>query len=190
MNKVQFGPQTLIYPMPAVLIGAIVEGKPTFMTAAWSGVACSKPPMISVALQPQRYTLIGMRESSAFSINVPSSKMMKEVDYCGIVSGKDSNKVERCGFEIFFGKTEGAPLIAQCPVNLECVVAHTIELGSHFLVIGEVVESHVSADCLTEGKPDVGRIDPLIFSVPGRFYHNLGEVIGRAFKVGLELKGE
>jgi len=190
MKKTTFGPQTLLYPMPAVLIGALVNGKPNFMTAAWCGVACSTPPMLSLAIQPHRYTLEGIRETNTFSINIPTMKMMKEVDYCGIVSGRTDDKTARCGFEVFFGKAETAPLIAQCPINMECVVAHALELGSHFLIVGEITETHVSTDCLTEGKPDVGRIDPLIFSIPGRFYHALGEVIGRAFKAGLELKEE
>ena len=126
MKKIALGPQTLIYPMPAFLIGASVDGKPNFMTAAWSGIAASTPPMITVALQHHRYTLKGIKENGAFSVNVPSAKLAKETDYCGLVSGTTkADKVKECNFKIFYGKTKNAPLIEQCPVNLECKVVHT-----------------------------------------------------------------
>ena len=90
---------------------------------------------------------------------------------------------------MFYGKLKTAPLIEQCPVNLECAIEHMLDLGSHVLVIGKVEEVHVSKDCLTDGKPDVKKIDPLIWSYPpDNTYHSLGSVTARAFKVGLDLK--
>ena len=57
MKQVKMGAQTLLYPMPAVLVGAMVNEKANFMTAAWCGIAASTPPAISVAhlkvLKPQ-----------------------------------------------------------------------------------------------------------------------------------------
>jgi flavin reductase (DIM6/NTAB) family NADH-FMN oxidoreductase RutF len=190
MKKVQLGPSTMLYPMPALLIGADVDGKPNFMVAAWCGIACSEPPMISVAFQPHRHTLKGVKENRAFSVNVPQVSLMSQTDFCGIFSGKNEpDKAEKMGFEVFYGKTEHAPLIAQCPVNLECKVVITLQLGSHDLVVGEITEVHVSEDALAaDGKPDPAKIDPLIFTVPDRNYRRLGEVVGKAFKAGAELK--
>ena len=85
--KKAIGPQTLLYPMPAVLVGAQVNGKANFMTAAWCGIAASKPPAISVALQPARFTLKGISANSTLSINVPSADLVEKVVYCGIYSG-------------------------------------------------------------------------------------------------------
>ena len=187
MNKIQLGPSTIAYPMPAFLIGADVEGRPNFMVAAWSGIACSDPPMITVAFQPHRHTLKGVKQNRAFSVNVPPVSLMKETDFCGMFSGKDEDKSGV--FEVFYGKTEHAPLISLCPVNLECRVVMTLELGSHDLVVGEIKEVHVSGDALGEdGKLDPAKVDPLIFTVPDRTYRRLGEVVGKAFKVGKELK--
>jgi flavin reductase (DIM6/NTAB) family NADH-FMN oxidoreductase RutF len=190
MEKVKLGPSTILYPMPALLIGADVEGKPNFMVAAWSGIACSEPPMISVAFQPHRHTLKGVKENRTFSVNVPPVSLMKETDFCGIFSGKNEpDKVSKMGFEVFYGSTEHAPLIAQCPVNLECKVVITLQLGSHDLVVGEITEVHVSKDALgADGKPDPAKVDPLIFTVPDRSYRRLGEVVGKAFKAGAEFK--
>ena len=189
MKKKTLGPGTILYPMPALLIGSEVDGRPNFMVAAWSGIACSEPPMLSVAFQPHRHTLKGIKENRAFSVNVPSVALMAETDFCGIFSGKNEDKLSATGFEVFHGSTKGAPMISQCPVNLECTVVMTVELGSHNLVIGQIIEVHVSEDALdADGKPDPAKIDPLIFTVPDRMYRRLGSVVGQAFKAGTGLK--
>lgn len=188
MAKIQIGPQTLIYPMPALLVGAEVDGKPNFMAVAWGGIANGRPPMISVAIQPHRYTLKGIKQSRTFSVNVPSTDMVRETDYCGIVSGAKVNKVEVCRFSVFYGKLKNVPLIEQCPINLECEVVHILGLGSHELIIGKIEETHISESCLTDGKPDVTKIKPFIFSLSSSQYYAFGEVIAKAFNIGLELK--
>lgn len=188
MSKTKIGPSTLIYPMPTLLVGAEVDGKPNFLAIAWAGIAAGEPPMISVALRPQRYTLKGIKQNGTFSVNVPSIDLVKEADYCGVRSGANVDKVAACNFKVFYGKVEKAPLIEQCPVNLECRVAHMLELGSHYLIVGRIEETHVSDDCLTDGHPDVDKIRPFIFVSPPRHYQAFGEVIAKAFSVGLELE--
>ncbi len=190
MKKIALGPQTLIYPMPAFLIGANVGEKPNFMTAAWSGIAASTPPMITVALQPHRYTMKGIRENGVFSVNVASAELAAETDYCGLVSGTTkADKVKACNFTIFYGELKNAPLIEQCPVNLECKVVHTLALGSHTLVVGQIEEVYVSEDCMTDGEPDQTKIDPLLYVTgANKAYFRIGEKIGPAFKIGMEIK--
>ncbi|GKT10572.1 flavin reductase family protein [Desulforhabdus sp. TSK] len=189
MKKVALGPQTLLYPLPAFLIGSNVDGRPNFMTAAWSGIANSNPPMVSVALQHHRYTLKGIKECGTFSINVPSADLVKETDYCGIVSGTKEDKTTQCKFQVFYGKLKDAPLIQQCPLNLECKVVHILNLGSHAFLIGQIEEVHASEACLTDGQPDVQKIDPIVFC-PGskKTYHNLGKELAAAFSAGMEIK--
>jgi len=188
MSKVALGPQTLVYPMPAMLVGADVDAKPNFMAAAWSGIACSEPPMISVAVRHARHTLKGIRQNQTFSVNIPSVEQVKETDYCGMVSGARIDKVEACRFKVFYGRLASAPLIEQCPVNLECSVMQILNLGSHSLVLGRIEETHVSEDCLTKGKPDVDKIRPLTYvTSPAARYQGLGEVVGKAWSVGKRL---
>ncbi|MBA7478793.1 Flavoredoxin [subsurface metagenome] len=185
MSKILMGPQTLIYPMPTILVGANVDDKPNFMTVAWCGIANGEPPMISVAIRHQRYTLRGIRQNLTFSVNVPSTDLVRETDYCGLTSGSKVNKVEACRFKVFYGKLNSAPLIEQCPVNLECKVVHILDLGSHSLIVGRVEETHVSESCLTNGKPDVNKIRPFIFTTePASQYQAYGEVIAKAFSIG------
>jgi flavin reductase (DIM6/NTAB) family NADH-FMN oxidoreductase RutF len=184
MEKVKLGPQTLLYPMPAVLVGAMVGGKPNFMTAAWCGIAAYEPPAVAVAIHKSRYTLKGITQQGAFSINVASATQARNVDYCGLYSGKTKDKSKV--FQTFYGVLETAPLIEECPLNLECKVTHSLDLGSHKLVVGGIIETHINKDCLTDGKADSEKIDPLVF-VPGtRQYRRLGETIGKAFHIGKE----
>jgi flavin reductase (DIM6/NTAB) family NADH-FMN oxidoreductase RutF len=182
MEKKKLGPQTLLFPMPAVLVGAMVDGKPNFMTAAWCGIAASKPPAISVGLQKVRHTLKGVIEKGTFSINVPSAILARQVDYCGIYSGARRDKSDL--FNIFYGALKTAPLIRECPVNLECRVIHRLDLKSHELVIGEIIDTYVSEDCVTDEKPDPEKIDPLIYTPGVMKYQRLGEVVGNAFNMG------
>jgi flavin reductase (DIM6/NTAB) family NADH-FMN oxidoreductase RutF len=189
MDKVTLGAQTLLFPMPAVLVGSLVDGRPNFMTAAWCGIACGEPPSLAVAIRHPRHTLKGIRENGQFSINVPSSSLVRETDLCGLVTGAKEDKVALCSFEVFYGKLSNAPMVKQCPVNLECSVHQEIDLGSHVLVIGRIEQTHVSSHCLTEGKPDVEKIDPIMYiSGVKRAYHAVGRAVAQAFKVGLELK--
>ena len=184
MDKKALGPQTLLYPMPAALVGAIVNDKPNFMTAAWCGIAAFKPPALTVGIRPVRYTLKGMREHGMFSVNVPSIDLVKETDYCGVYSGKNKDKSQM--FTVFYGDPKAAPLIEECPVNLECTVKHSLDLGSHTLLVGEITETHISEHCLTDGKADPEKIDPLIYVPAVQQYRRLGGFVAKAFEIGKE----
>ncbi len=143
--------------------------------------------MISVAIRHHRYSHRGIRENLTFSVNLPSPDLIKETDYCGLVSGAKVDKVAVCKFDIFFGKLDGAPLIAQCSINLECRVVHILTLGSHSLFIGSIEETHVNDELITSGKVNIDRIKPLIYTMTmTRQYHKLGEAIAPAFSIGRE----
>ena len=185
MKKVKLGPQTLLYPMPAVLVGAQVKGKPNFKTAAWCGIAASTPPAISVAVRPLRYTLTGITANNTFSINVPSADLVEKVDYCGIYSGHKVDKSQI--FQVEYGRLKTAPLIQECPINLECRVIHALDLGSHTLFVGEIIETYVKQNCLTDDKADPAKIDPILYSTVARQYQRLGAVVGRAWEVGKKI---
>ena len=182
MKKAKMGPETLLYPMPAVLVGALVDDKPNFMTAAWCGIAASTPPAISVGIRPARYTLDGIKATGTFSINVPSADLVEKVDYCGIYSGHRQDKYHV--FDVYFGDLQTAPLIKECPVNLECEVIHQLDLNSHILLIGKILQTFVMEDCLSDGKADAIKINPLIYSTGTQQYHQLGKVVGKAFSIG------
>jgi flavin reductase (DIM6/NTAB) family NADH-FMN oxidoreductase RutF len=188
MTKKKLGPQPMLWPHPTVLVGANVDGKPDFAAAAWAGVAAGSPPSITIGLQPHRYSLKGIFQNRTFSVNIPSRDLVKETDYCGLVSGATTDKVKDCKFKVFYGILETAPLIEQCPINLECEVSHLLNLGSHILVVGKVVETYFSEDCLTKGQPDIDKVKPFAFG-PGKYYA-IGEPFADAFKIGKQIKGK
>ncbi len=189
MAKVTLGPRTMLYPLPTVLVGANVEGKPNFMAAAWCGIVNSTPPMLSVSLQHPRYTLKGIKANYTFSINIPNVDIVKETDYCGMFSGSTTDKVKDCNFHVFFGKLGNAPLINECPVNIELKVLHIIGLPSHAMIIGQVEEIHITDSCLTNGEPDVEKIKPFLWVArPGDEYRAFGKSIGKGHSMGREMK--
>ncbi len=190
MAKVAIGARTLLYPLPTVLVGANVDGKPNFSAYAWCGIVNSRPPMLSVAFQHQRHTLKGVKQNGTFSVNIPSVELVKETDYCGLVSGRETDKVADCKFNIFYGKLANAPLISECPVNLECHVLHILNLGSHEMVVGQIEEVYCTDSCLTDGEPDVTKIKPFLWVIhPTNQYWEFGKPIGGAFSIGKQVKG-
>jgi len=185
MNKIKQGPRTLLFPMPSVLVGADIDGKPNFMTVAWCGIASHQPPTVAVAIRKGRHTLKGIDANRCFSVNVPTSRMVKVVDFCGIYSGKDRDKSKL--FTIGKGENPHIPLINECPVNLECNFLHSLDLGSHTLIIGQITQTYVREDCLQGKTVDPLLVDPLIYATSSETYHRLGQVVGQAFQVGKEL---
>jgi flavin reductase (DIM6/NTAB) family NADH-FMN oxidoreductase RutF len=188
MAKIEIIPSNWMCPRPTLLVGSNIDGKANFMAVGGGGVANAEPPMIAIPIRHHQFTLKGIMQNLTFSVNTPSSDQVKETDYCGIVSGSKIDKVKACGFKIFYGKLETAPLIEQCPVNLECKVIHILNLGTHAFVIGEVKGTFISEECLTDGKPDIRKIKPMVFNLPSGGYSSIGDVIARAFSVGNELK--
>jgi len=180
MEKITLGPMPYMSVLPTVLVGANVNGKPNYMTAAWATVACMSPPMVCVAINKARYTAKGIGENRTFSLNVPPVKGVVETDHCGLVSGaqEDKSKV----FTSFYGTLKTAPLAGECPVNIECRLFKTVDCGSHQLYIGEVVEIHADPACVTDGKPDITRINPIIYSQAA--YFAVGKQVETAFSAG------
>jgi flavin reductase (DIM6/NTAB) family NADH-FMN oxidoreductase RutF len=183
--EMERGPLPILGAYPTIIVGSNVDGKPDFATVAWTGVACSVPPSITIALQHHRYSLKGVRQNMTFSVNIPSADQVKETDYCGLVSGSRADKVKDCGFTVFYGKLETVPFIEQCPINHACEVVEILNLGSHELIVGRIVETHISEDCLVDGKLDFSKIKPIMFA--GRKYCEVGADLGDAFKIGMEV---
>ncbi len=189
MAKIAIESKTSVFPMPAFLIGTNVDGKPNYMAAAWSGIGGGTPPVITVGIRHARHTLKGIRQNMTFSVNVPSVSQVKETDYCGIDSGSKVDKVKVCSFKVFYGRVETAPMIEQCPVNLECTVLQMLDVGSHMLVVGRIEEVYASEECMTDGNLDVEKINPFSYVIgQERHYRTLGENIGKAFGIGMELR--
>ncbi|UCC21289.1 MAG: flavin reductase family protein [Promethearchaeota archaeon] len=184
-NKIKAG--AYLFPTPVVLIGANVKGKPNFETLAYVGIVEATPPMISISSYETHYTNIGIKENGTFSVNTPSEGMIEITDYCGLYSGKE---VDKSGiFEIFYGELKTAPMITHSPLNLECKVVKTIDIKeisgeeeSHEIFIGQIIHAYADEYYLTEEKPDILKLNPLLYS--SNKYWKLSESIGEAFNIG------
>ncbi len=189
MGKIKLEPKGGQLPIlgfyPTIMIGVDVDDKPDFTTVAWTGVAASVPPSITIALQHHRHSLKGVRRHMAFSVNIPSADLVKETDYCGLASGARIDKAADCGFKVFYGKLKNVPFIEQCPINHGCEVIQILNLGSHELIVGRIVESHLSEECLTNGMLDLAKVNPILFA--GFGYHGIGQQLGGAFSCGKEI---
>ncbi|MCG6960528.1 flavin reductase family protein [bacterium BMS3Abin03] len=179
-QKLKMGVQPFLNPKPVVLVGTVIDDKPNFLTVSWTGITSSNPPTMSVSIRNIRYSLKGIQENKTFSVNIPSVKMVKETDYCGSVSGSKYDKVKECEFKIFYGNLDNAPLIEQCPINIECKVFQTIVIGDHSIIIGEIIESYINENCFTKDLPDIKKIDPMCFctlTTKAMGYYKLGDFI-------------
>ncbi|MGB9776973.1 MAG: flavin reductase family protein [Anaerolineae bacterium] len=177
-------PGTYLYPLPVVLVSCGVGDEANIITLSWVGTVCSTPPMIGIGVRPSRHSHHLIREVGEFVVNLPTADQAREADYCGRVSGKGADKWAACRFTRAAGTRVRVPLIAECPVNIECHLRHIVPLGSHDLFIGEVVAVHVDEAVLdTEGRVDFARLAPFLYT--GRDYRRLGE---RLAPVGFSLE--
>ncbi|MFW9784247.1 MAG: flavin reductase family protein [Candidatus Heimdallarchaeota archaeon] len=180
-------PRTLLYPMPTVIAGSIVNEKPNYCTIAFCGVVNLSPPMISIECGPGHYTTKGILNNMEISVNIPSLEMVEIVDFIGMKSGVEIDKSHI--FETFFGDLTKAPLISEAPVNHACKVVKIVELADRKdLYIGQIINTYISEDCLTNEVPDVKRINLIIYSPSNRAYWSLGQEVGKAWKIGRKYK--
>jgi flavin reductase (DIM6/NTAB) family NADH-FMN oxidoreductase RutF len=177
MSKQLQKPFTALYPVPVVLITCVNEqGKPNIITLAWVGTVASKPPQAAVAIRPSRYSHALVSQTEEFAINIPTEDLLPALDQCGHVSGARTDKFAQTGLTPEPASQIQAPLIAECPVNLDCKLTQTIPLGSHDLFIGEIVAVHVDEELLNEnGSIDYSKAKAVTYL--GNEYWSLGECL-------------
>jgi Conserved protein/domain typically associated with flavoprotein oxygenases, DIM6/NTAB family len=165
-------------PEPAVLVTAAAEGKaPNVFTVAWTGLLSHNPNVVYIAVNPARYSNAIIRESMEYVINIPTENIAKAVDYCGIVSGRNENKFIKTGLKQIPASVVKAPLIQECPLNIECKVLDILKFGSHDIFVGEIVAIHCNEDCLNEnGGFKFEEIRPFGYTLGE--YRAMGEKIG------------
>ena len=140
MAKVDFKPGNMLYPLPVVLVSvADGKGNDNILTIAWTGTICSDPAMVSISVRKERYSYPMIKETGEFVINLTTSAMCRETDFCGVKSGKNTDKFGKCGFHPLPAQKVGAPIIEECPVSLECRVTESKLLGSHTMFLAEIV---------------------------------------------------
>lgn len=151
IKKVNFKGSVILNPVPVVLITSRnKEGKDNVFTVAWIGTVCTKPPMLSISIRPERLSYEYIKESMEFTVNLPSKNLVKKVDFCGVRSGRVIDKIKEMNFSMKEGEKVSSPYIDDCPISVECQVKQIIPLGTHDVFIAEVVSSHVNEDLMDE----------------------------------------
>ena len=178
MAKRQFKPGNMLYPVPAVLVSvADREGKSNLFTVAWAGTVCTNPPMLSISVRPERYSYHMIKETGEFVVNLTTESMAFATDYCGVRSGRDTDKWKDTGLTREKASVVSVPLVKESPVSLECRVVRIDELGSHHMFLAEVVAVDVDEEYMDEKDSfHLSAAKPLAYS-HGRYY-GLGECFG------------
>ena len=177
MSKQVWKPGNLLAPVPPVLVSCGNMERPNLITIAWAGTINSDPVRVSISVRPERFSHGLITESGEFVINLPTRKILRAVDWCGVKSGREVDKFKEMGLTAVPGSAVSAPVLAESPVNLECRVFQTIPLGSHDLFLADVVAVDVDEELLDEaGRLRLDRAD-LAAYVHGAYYA-LGKQLG------------
>lgn len=170
---------TQLAPVPVVLVGT-GDGKLhpwNVITVAWAGTVASTPPMVSVSIRRERFSFGQLELLKCFTVNIPSADMAETVDYCGVVSGSKVDKFAVRGLTAVPGSKVTAPIVAECPLSLECSLVNSVDLGSHVMFIGKIEAVQVTSALIDEqGKLDLNKTNLLAYA--HGHYYSLGKEIG------------
>jgi flavin reductase (DIM6/NTAB) family NADH-FMN oxidoreductase RutF len=178
MEKVVFKPGNMLYPLPVVMVSCSDEnGNNNIITVAWCGTVCTNPPMVSVSIRPERYSYKMIEKTREFVINLTTEDLVKATDYCGVRSGRDTDKFKDMGLTPIAGQQVKAPLIQESPVNIECRLREITKLGSHDMFLADVVAVNVNKEFLQEnGKFELNHAKPVVYSHGD--YYGIGNLLG------------
>lgn len=189
--KISIGAKTIALPLPAWVICTYDEaGKANAMTASWAGVCCSDPPAVYFSARKSRHTHAAVTARRAFTVCIPGLDQAAATDYFGTASGRNTDKISAAGYTAIPATGVDAPFLDEFPLILECALRQSLELGSHTMFIGEIVDVKCDQDKLdAEGKPAGALIKPFIYSTAdGRYYGVAGE-LGQGYQLGKSIAG-
>ena len=186
MGKITVEKKSFCLPWTQTLLGSHVQGKVNFMALDWLTRANFDPAMLGICVGRAHASNQAIRETGQFSINVPTEAMIEVTDYCGLVSAKRDDKSTL--FEVFYGELKAAPMIAACPLNIECKLVQTVDLPTNTFFIAEIVTIFSEEQYLSGGKPDVKKIRPFLLTMPDNRFWSVGEHVGNAWKDGAQYR--
>jgi flavin reductase (DIM6/NTAB) family NADH-FMN oxidoreductase RutF len=169
---------TVMVPCPVVLVSVGDETEANIITLSWAANVCSKPPRMVIGVRSERHSFGLLKRIGDFVINIPSANHLKAVVLCGTKSGQTVDKFKATGFTKQPSTEITSPMIAECPLNIECKTWKIIELGSHHLFIGDVLNVHIDEPVLTEnGKVDLKKMNLFTYNPLVGQYWSLGQKI-------------
>lgn len=178
--------KAFLLPTPVMLVGTYDKnGKPNVMVAAWGGICASQPPSLAISIRKSRWTYAAIMERKAFTVSIPSRKLVAQADFTGMYTGAEVDKFAALDLTPVSAEHVDAPYVGECPLVIELTLSQAIDVGSHTQFIGEIMDVKVDPACLREdGEPNVAAIDPLLFAPVIQEYWGLGEFVARAYSAG------
>ncbi len=166
MAKLVWNPATLLNPVPVVMVSCTDgKGRDNIITLAWVGTVNSDPPMLSISVRKERFSYEMIKSTGEFVVNLVDEKLVRAADYCGVKSGRDTDKFSELGLTAGKAAKVSVPVIHESPVNLECKVVNTLSLGSHDLFIGEVIAVNVDETLIdNKGKLEFEKSKLVVYS--------------------------
>lgn len=186
--KVKLGPQRILFPLPTVLVVSGNFDNANIATIAWISILSSKPPTLGISVGTKGFTGEQILKHKEFSVNIATENIMTESDFCGITSGKTIDKFKETGLTKYKSSIIQAPIIEECPLNLECKLTESKIVGTTNHFIGEIVETHIDRDKIKDVSNTISAINPLVYISGLKEYRKIGDKIGDAYKIGEELK--
>ncbi len=178
MAKVAWKGAALLAPVPPVMVTCGSGERANIITVAWTGIINTHPPRLTIAVRPTRHSYGLIKESGEFAVNLAPASLVRAVDYCGIYTGAKVNKFQKTGLHPESAEAVSCPLIAECPLSLECRVIDILPQGTHDLFIADIVAVDVDESLLDEsGRLDLARADLCAYA-HGEYFA-LGEALGR-----------
>jgi flavin reductase (DIM6/NTAB) family NADH-FMN oxidoreductase RutF len=185
--KQRLGALERLFPMPtALVVGGSIDEADT-LAVAWINIASSTPPTVVMGLRKTRRTLELIRTNGGdFTVNIPDSSLVAQVDYCGIVSGHKTDKFAATGLTLVPAAVVSAPIIDECPYNIECRTSHEVEIGEYIVVFGEIIECQADPRIIVPdtNNIDMDKLDPIAYIAGAREYRRLGTKIADAYSIG------
>jgi len=182
MKKIFDQKNLFCLPWTQTILGSHLDGKLNFMALDWLTRVNFKPAMLGICVNKGNATHGAIIDTGEYSVNVPGTDMVAVTDYTGLVSGKRTDKSDL--FEVFYGELQAAPMIQECPLNLECKVVQRVDLPTNSFFIAEIVNIYCTENIMTDSNPDVAKIKPFVLTMPDNRFWALGECIGKAWHDG------
>ncbi len=177
MAKKAFDGAVVMAPLPCVMVTSGSVDAPNVATVAWTGILNTHPAKTYISLRPSRYSYGLIMESREFVINLVPASLVSACDFCGVRSGRDVNKFEHCRLTAVPSVEVSAPTLYESPLSLECRVTDIVSLGTHDMLVADIVKMTVSEDIIDEnGRFCLEKADLLAY-MHGNYY-TLGKKIG------------
>ncbi len=177
MKKIKWKGGALIAPLPPTLVSCGTMEAPNAITIAWTGITNTIPPKTYISVRPSRYSYDLIKEHNFFAINLTSADMISAVDYCGVRSGRDENKLEKTGLSVIACEDTGCPIIEDSPLSLVCKLTEIVPLGSHDMFLADILSVYVGERFIDKANAlHLDKANLVAFSHGA--YYKLGDKLG------------